>query len=271
MVPVRTVGDRFTDRPFHEIGPKGIFAHELQRALASGEIDIAVHSLKDLPAGEPDGLCLAAILERGEPRDVLISGTGGALEELPAGTTVGTSSARRSSLLGVYRPDLRPVELRGNVDTRLGKVERGEVGAALLAGAGILRLGREGHVTEWLPPERFVPPPGQGAVAIEVRRERLEGDLWWIPGAEHGPSRAAVDAERVFMGAVEGGCTVPLGAWARYSGTDLVCDGFVGTSDGAEYLRDTVTGPDPQAVGGELAERLLAAGAARIIAGLRDG
>lgn len=267
VVTIRTTGDAVPDKPFEAIGPKGVFAVELQRALLDGRIDIAVHSLKDLPASEPDGLVLAATLERGDPRDVLVSRDGASLADLGAGAVVGTSSSRRRALVRIHRPDLVTAPLRGNVDTRLQKVERGEVDAAVLAAAGLVRLGRSDAVTEWLDPERFVPPPGQGTIVIESRSDRLGGDLSWVRGAEHAPTRAATDAERAFMRAVEGGCEVPLGAWARHDGDDIVCIGFV--SDGREFVQDVERGRDAAAVGSALARKLLGAGADDLVARAR--
>ena len=271
VVTIATTGDRVTDRPFEAVGPKGIFVREIQRALREGEIDAAVHSLKDLEATEPDGLVLAAILEREDARDVLVSRTGLSLEALPSGARVGTSSSRRRAQLAVARPDREAAGLRGNVDTRLAKVERGEVDAAVLAGAGLRRLGRADAITQWLGPRDFVPSPGQGAIALEVRASSLEGDLAWVRDADHLPTRAAVEAERTFMRAMEGGCELPLGAWARSDGDALVLDGFVATTDGARHVAGSLRGTDPVALGETLAERLLEQGGADIVAALRRG
>lgn len=264
VVEIRTSGDAVKDRPFEAIGPKGVFAVELQQALLDDRIDVAVHSLKDLPSREPNGLELAAVCERGEPHDVLVSRDGSTLDALPSGSVVGTSSSRRHALVAIHRPDLSTALLRGNVDTRLQKVARGEVDAAILAAAGIVRLGRRDEITEWLDPHRFVPPPGQGALVVECRSERAIGDLAWLRRAEHAPTRACVDAERAFMEIVEGGCEVPLGAWARFDGDELVCEGFIASAETAgrpRFLRDATRGSDPAAVGAVLARRMLAAGA----------
>lgn len=265
IVTIRTAGDRVTDRPFDAIGAKGVFARELQRALSDGEVDLAVHSLKDLPGVEPDGLTLAAVVDREDPRDVLVSGQGRTIDELPPGAVVGTSSSRRRALVAVERPDLEVTLLRGNVGTRLDRVRDGEMDAAILAAAGLSRLGLQAEVAEYLDPRVFVPPPGQGAVVVEVRSDRLAGDLAWVASAEDHAARRAVDAERVFMQEMEGGCEVPLGAWARPEGGDLRMDVFVATPDGSVHLRDAAVGDDPVALGLELVERLRAAGADRIL------
>lgn len=236
-----------------------MFAVELQRALLSDRIDLAVHSLKDLPSTEPDGLEIVAVCEREDARDVLVSRDGASLDDLAPGAVVGTSAARRRSLVAIHRPDLRTAMLRGNVDTRLEKVARGEVDAAILAAAGLNRLGRADAVTQWLDPTDFVPPPGQGALAVERRRDRE--DLDWIRAADHPATRACTDAERVFTQIIEGSCEVPLGVWARYENAEIVCDGFVASmSDPTRYLRDRVRGSAPADVGADLAQRMIDAG-----------
>jgi hydroxymethylbilane synthase len=259
IVGISTKGDRDKSTPFAELGTKAIFAHELQRALLDDEIDVAVHSLKDLTGAEPEGLVIASVPERADPRDVLVSREGGTLGELAAGSVVGTSSVRREALIRAARPDLRTAPLRGNVDTRLRKVADGEVDAAILAAAGIVRLQREGEITEWLDPSDFVPPPGQGAIAIEARAERVAGDLAWIVESQDDVARRCVDTERAFMEIVEGSCEVPLGAWARPSDHEpsvIVFDAFVvGTS--GEIARTRVRGSDPATVGAEAAHMLL--------------
>ena len=260
VVPITTKGDSVTDRPFELIGPKGVFAAELQRALLRDEIELAVHSLKDLPADEPEGLTIAAVCERSEPGDVLVSKDGSTLASLPPGAVVGTSSSRRRVLIAMIRPDLETAPLRGNVDTRLAKIRRGEVDAAVLAAAGLVRLGLRDAITEWLDPHAFVPPPGQGAIAIEARMDR--GDLAWVGRADHAATRVCVEAERTFMRIVEGGCEVPLGAWARMEGEEIVCEGFLAAADGTASVRETARGSDAADVGAELARRIVAAGGA---------
>jgi hydroxymethylbilane synthase len=266
IVPITTKGDNTPDKPFEAIGPKGVFAAELERALLDGAIDVAVHSLKDLPSEEPDGLAFAAVCEREDARDVLVSRDGKQMADLQAGSVVGTSSARRRAQLAIHRPELRHAPLRGNVDTRLRKVKEGQVDAAILAGAGLVRLGLDAEIAEWLDAVRFVPAPGQGALVVEARADRLDGDLWWTRAADDPVSRAATDAERTFMRLVEGGCEVPLGAWARFENDELVCDGFLSTPDGRRYITDTARGRDAASVGAELAEKMLGAGARELTA-----
>lgn len=249
VVEISTKGDEDKTSPLSVLGSKGVFAHELQVALADGRIDVAVHSTKDLTDVEPPTLELGAFLERADPADVLVSRSGASLADLPSGCTVGTSSIRRQAQLRQRRPDLVTVPLRGNVDTRLRKVAGGEVDAAILAAAGVLRLGRGDEITERLDPEVFVPSPGQGAIALERRR----GDLAWLDAVDHRPTRTCVEAERTFMRLMEGSCELPLGAFARGDGDAIVCVGFV-DPDTAE-----VRGPatDPTAVGRALADRFL--------------
>jgi hydroxymethylbilane synthase len=266
IVRITTSGDKITDRPFEAIGPKGVFAKELERALLDGEIDVAVHSLKDLPSDEPEGLVISAVLEREDARDVLVSRDGVLLADLPTNAVIGTSSSRRRALLGIARPDLRTVPLRGNVDTRLEKIRNGEMDAGVLAGAGLVRLSRQDEITEWLDPMQFVPAPGQGTLAIEARTDRVGDDLSWMADADHGSTRACTEAERAFMRGVEGGCEVPLGAWARLEGGDIVCEGFLSSSDGTKYIRDAARGRKPQLVGTDLARRFLEAGAGDLTA-----
>jgi hydroxymethylbilane synthase len=251
VVVIKTSGDESQASSFEKIGPKGVFARELQRALVEGRIDVAVHSLKDLESSEPEGLQIAAVLEREDPRDVLISRGGQTLAELAPGAVVGTSSSRRRALLSVARPDLAVAPLRGNVDTRLAKIARGEVDAGIVAGAGLVRLGREDEVTEWLDPTLFVPAPGQGALAIETR---ADGEHEWIAAADDPDTRVCIETERAFMRRVESGCDAPLGAWARMESGELVCTVFV--MAGERAVTCSARGaPDPEALAVEL-ERL---------------
>jgi hydroxymethylbilane synthase len=253
IVEISTQGDRDKTTPLDQLGTKAVFAHELEAALLDGRIDVAAHSLKDLTGTEPAGLELVAVLERSDPRDVLVSRTGQTLAELDDGAIVGTSSIRREALIREARPNLRTAPLRGNVDTRLRKVADGEVDAAILAAAGLIRLDRTDAITEWLDPAVFVPPPGQGAIALETR----VGDQAWLAGANHASTRACVDAERAFMHVVEGSCEMPLGAYARVEGGGIVLDAFLADREGRHAVRETAAGDDPRAVGESLARRVL--------------
>ncbi len=225
VVTIKTSGDGSQASSFESIGPKGVFARELQRALETDRIDVAVHSLKDLESTEPDGLTIVAVPKREDPRDVLISRRGFTLAELEPGAVVGTSSSRRRALVTLSRPDLALAPLRGNVDTRLRKIADGEVDAGILAAAGLLRLQRSSEITEWLDPTSFVPAPGQGALAIETLSSR--DDLSWIAAADDAETRICIETERAFMQRVESGCDAPLGAWARVDGEGIVCTAFV--------------------------------------------
>jgi len=270
LVEISTTGDVVVDRPFTEIGTKGIFTSELQEALADGRVDVAVHSAKDLTGSHPSGLEICVVLPRADVRDVVVSRTGGGLGELPASARVGTSSVRRRALLGESWPGLRPVDLRGNVGTRVRKVMDGEVDAAVLAAAGLMRLRLADVIVQWLDPRTFCPSPGQGIIAIEAASDRVRSDLAWVRGADDDATRAAFEAERALVAAVEGGCTVPLGAWARLEDGGLACDAFVGSVDGARVVRASRTGPstDPGSVGRAAAEALLEAGAGPLLTDL---
>lgn len=262
IVEISTKGDEDKTTPLGELGSKGIFAHELQAALVDGRIDVAVHSTKDLTGAEPDGLALKAFLERADPSDVLVSRSGQTLAELEPRSLVGTSSVRREALIRMARPDLRTGPLRGNVDTRLRKVADGIVDAAVLAAAGIVRLGREAEISERLDPRVFVPPPGQGAIVLEA----LQDGSAWLDRVDHSPTRACVETERAFMHLMEGSCEVPLGALATLDGDEITCVGFVASRDGSRHLRDEVRGLDAATVGAELARRMLEAGARDLVA-----
>jgi hydroxymethylbilane synthase len=244
----------------------GAFVKELEEALQRGEIDLAVHSLKDMPTELPQGLAIAAVPKRADPRDVLISPNGRSLEKLPPGARVGTSSPRRAAQLLALRPDLVIQPIRGNVDTRLKKLEAGEVDALIVAAAGLERLGLLDRVTEFFSSERFLPAVGQGALAIEARA----GDIFvlnLLKSLDHSETRAAITAERTLLQALGGGCRVPIAAYGRILEGQLVVDGLVASPDGKTLLRDRVYGAleSPDTVGKKLAERLLAAGAARLL------
>lgn len=271
LVVVRTTGDRFLDRDVATLGGKGVFVAEIEQALLRGQADLAVHSLKDLPAEVANGLALVAVPEREDPRDALVSASGRPLDALPVGARVGTSSLRRAAQLRTLRPDIEIVGLRGNVGTRLARLDEGRVDAVVLALAGLRRLGLASRAVEVFEPERLVPAPGQGALAIEAcagsRAHALAAAL------DHLPTHRAVSAERAFLAALGGSCTVPLGAYARVEGAELVIHGLVAAPSGVPCLRASLRGPAdaPEVLGRRLADTLLAQGAAALLAQARAG
>jgi hydroxymethylbilane synthase len=262
-VIVSTEGDRDRTTPLTVLGGRGVFVVAIEQALLDGRADVAVHSLKDVPTQPVPGLVLAAFLERADPRDVFVGSGGRRLAELPPGARVGTSSNRRAALLRALRPDLEPAPIRGNVDTRLRKVAEGEYDGAVLAAAGLARLGRLEEATQIFDAMEFLPSPGQGAIALESR----EDDEWTrglLGKADHAATRAAVTAERAFLAALGSGCALPVGAYAQLDG-DLVALRAVlgppdGGSDGGAPLFGDATGraDEAEAVGRSLAERMLA-------------
>jgi hydroxymethylbilane synthase len=261
---ITTTGDRLLDRRLEAVGGKGAFLKEIEEAMQAGEVDLAVHSLKDVPILLPEGLELCAMLERADPRDALLS-AGPGLEELAPGATVGTTSLRRQAQLRAARPDLVLADLRGNVDTRIRRLREGHFDAILLAMAGLVRLGRDDEVTQALDPRRLVPAPGQGTIALECRA----GDTTVreaVGPLDHSPTARRVGAERAFLAALGGGCNVPLGAHAFEDGTGLELIGLVARVDGSEVLRGETRGEDPSEVGRTLAEELLARGAGPLLA-----
>lgn len=263
-----TAGDRLLDRPLPEIGGKGLFTEELENALRQGQIDIAVHSLKDLPIGDAPGLTLGAIGEREDARDVLVSRRGWRLSTLPQGAGVGTSSLRRSAQLLAARPDLRLAPLRGNVDTRVRKALNGDYDAVVLAAAGVLRLGLGAHIAEYLSFDVMLPAPGQGALAVQCRAgDRATLELLRV--IDDAPARAAVAAERAFLQALGGGCAAPVAAYARLaicnSQFALEMTGLVASPDGRRLIRVSGSDDDPVALGAQLAREALALGARELL------
>ncbi len=266
LLPMSTKGDKILDSPLAKVGGKGLFVKELEQAILAGDADIAVHSMKDVPVEFPDGLGLSIICERDDPRDAFVSSRFSSMAELPAGSRVGTSSLRRQCQLRASRPDLQILDLRGNVNSRLAKLDAGEYDAILLAAAGLKRLGLQARITTLLPPEQSLPANGQGAVGIECC---LDDDelLTLLAPLEHGPTRQRVLAERAMNRALQGGCQVPIGAYAELEGDQLWLRGLVGSPDGRQILRAECRGAasDPVALGQTLAEQLLAQGAARLL------
>jgi len=267
VVTLTTEGDRALDRPLPEIGGKGLFTEAIEAALRAGEIDLAVHSLKDLPTEESPGLVIGAVTPREDARDVLISRHGCPLERLPVGARVGTSSLRRSAQVLALRPDVTVLPLRGNVDTRLRKAATPDYDAIILAAAGVIRLGRAAEVTQWLPFEVMLPAPGQGALAVQVRADD-QALLARLAPIHDLPTWAAVTAERAFLAALGAGCSAPVAAWGRLKDKRLVLDGLVATADGRQVVRVAAQGDpaDPTALGARLAKQARAAGADRILA-----
>jgi hydroxymethylbilane synthase len=260
-----TSGDRILNKPLPEIGGKGLFTEELENALRNGEIDLAVHSLKDLPIDDAPGLTLGAIPVREDARDVLISRNGWTLDTLPRGARVGTSSLRRSAQLLALRPDLTLLPLRGNVDTRIRKAMNGEYEAIVLAAAGVLRLGLGEHITEYLPFEVMLPAPGQGAMAVQCRADDASV-LELLRPLDDPTPRAAVTAERAFLKALGGGCSAPVAAYAISNPQSLISmTGRVASPDGCRVIRVSGVGADPIALGAELARKALAQGAGEIL------
>ena len=258
---IKTTGDKITDVPLAQVGGKGLFTKEIEDALLAGAIDLAVHSLKDMPTGLPAGLTLAAIPEREDPRDALI---GKPLAELSAGAKIGTSSLRRAAQLHALGRGLVTENLRGNVDTRLRKLDEGHYDAIVLAAAGLRRLGWAERIRELIDVEVMCPAAGQGALAIETRDDGGAGHEI-ARKLDHAESNAAVTAERSLLATLEGGCQVPIGAHARFDGGVLHLMALVASPDGARVMRDRTQGRDAVALGRELGERMLASGARDIL------
>lgn len=255
---VTTKGDRITDAPLSAFGGEGVFVKELERALLAGEIDLAVHSLKDMPTAVPDGLIIAAVPERADVRDALIAKQASGLDSLPHGALIGTSSLRRRAQMLFYRPDLRITNLRGNLDTRLRKLAETDLDAILLAAAGLDRMGWSDRITERFSCDICLPAVSQGALAIETRQDD-EAVIAAVRRLNHELTVTAVTAERAFLRALGGGCQMPIGAWARREGPMLRLDGVVAQTDGAWLIRDAVAGPpeEPEHLGARLAAVLL--------------
>jgi len=274
LVTFKTTGDKKLDQPLTAIGAKGLFTRELEVALSKNKIDCAVHSLKDLPTEPPDGLEIIAQLEREDPRDVLVVNriTGAEnLDDLPAGSRVGTSSLRRRCQLMARRPDLDVVELRGNVPTRLGKVESGSVHAAILAAAGLIRLEVEQRITMFFEPPDWLPAPGQGAIAIQARSDDPRMRELLLP-LDHEPTSIATRAERAFLAALDGGCQVPIGAQVSETGGTPTLYGMLGDLGGRHIVRGSrVLDPrSPESTGEALAAEIRSRGGSSLLVELRQ-
>jgi hydroxymethylbilane synthase len=274
LVTFKTTGDKKLDQPLSEIGAKGLFTRELEIALSKKKIDCAVHSLKDLPTELPDGLEIAALLEREDPRDVLVVNrdTGAeSLDDLPAGSRVGTSSLRRRAQLLSRRPDLEVVELRGNVPTRLSKVESGKVHAAILAAAGLIRLEVEQRITMFLDPPDWLPAAGQGAIAIQVKSDDSRM-LDLLRPLDHEPTSIATRAERAFLAALEGGCQVPIGAVVSEAGGAPTLYGMLSDLSGRHIVRGSreLNVTNPESTGEALAGEIRLRGGSSLLVELRQ-
>ncbi|MFH1537370.1 MAG: hydroxymethylbilane synthase [bacterium] len=268
---IKTTGDKILDAPLSKIGGKGLFTKELESALLERSIDMAVHSLKDLPTEIPEGLCVGAVLERDNPLDVLVSVDGLSLDDLPGGAVVGTSSLRRKAQLANFRGDLEFRDLRGNLDTRIRKLKEGLYDAIVVSAAGLDRLNIDSVGRFPIPPEISLPAVGQGAIAVECR-EADEDIEPFLDALEHGDTRFAADAERALLRELEGGCQVPIGALARVEGGRLMLDACIASLDGGRLFRDFASGPNAEAgnIGKGLAMRLLDIGGAEVMEEIRN-
>lgn len=269
ILGMTTTGDQILDTPLAKVGGKGLFVKELETALADGRADLAVHSMKDVPMNLPEGFMLAATGEREDPRDAFVSNQFPTLESLPAGSIVGTSSLRRQSQLQARFPHLKIESLRGNLQTRLRKLDEGQYAAIILAAAGLIRLELSDRIRQFIAPEQSIPAVGQGALGIEINASRQDL-LQVLAPLNHADTQACVEAERGMSRALAGSCTVPLGAYATCEGEQIRITGFVASVDGQKMLVETAIGhrSQPEALGRTLAAQLVARGADKILAAL---
>jgi hydroxymethylbilane synthase len=270
LVIIKTKGDKILDVPLAKVGGKGLFVKEIEESLLNENIDLAVHSMKDMPAQIPQGLCIAAIPQREDPKDVLISKDNRRFSELPAGAIVGTGSLRRKAQLLFARPDLVVAPLRGNIDTRLKKLETENLDAIILAAAGVKRMGFENKATEYLDENIMLPAVGQGALCIEIRQnDPLVGPV--VAGLEDSKTRAVIRGERAFSERLEGGCQVPIAAHGTIHNNLFTLSGLVASVDGKTRYKHAMQGPENESatIGLELAERLISMGAKTIIDNLK--
>jgi hydroxymethylbilane synthase len=269
ILGMTTTGDQILDSPLARIGGKGLFVKELEQALADGRADLAVHSMKDVPMNLPEGFLMAATGEREDPRDAFVSNHFTNLAALPAGSVVGTSSLRRQSQLQARFPHLEIESLRGNLQTRLRKLDEGQYAAIILAAAGLKRLGLEARIADLIDPDDSIPAVGQGALGIEISAARSDL-LSVLAPLNHADTACCVEAERGMSRALAGSCTVPLGAYAEKHGERIHIRGFVASVDGREMLRESLTGSphNPEQLGQQLAQKLVERGADKILAAL---
>jgi hydroxymethylbilane synthase len=270
LVPMTTTGDRILDRPLAEVGGKGLFIKELELALSEGRADIAVHSMKDVPSELPPGMTLAAMLPRADPRDAFVSLKHSSFNALPQGARVGTSSLRRQCQLSYARPDLELVPLRGNVDTRLRKLQEGQYEAIILAAAGLIRLGLTNRITHYFDAEQAVPAVGQGIIGIECREDD-RASIERVRALNDATSWQCIEAERAFALRLQGSCQSPIAGYAQIDGAQIKLQGVVGSPNGREVYRGTQEGPvaEARSIGTQLADRLLEAGARQLLDALR--
>ena len=268
---IKTTGDKILDVPLAKVGGKGLFTKELEVELMAGTVDLCVHSMKDVPTELPESLYIAAMPERVDPRDAIVSGAGYDLDTLPQGAKLGTSSLRRRSQVKALRPDLEIVDVRGNLDTRMRKAEDGELDAVILASAGITRMGWADRITHYIDPEQMVSAVGQGAIGIEIREDD-EFMRHVMEAIGHPETMECVTAERVVMNKLEGGCQVPIGAYARIEGDRMVMDGFVGSVGGETIIRTQLDGPadQPLQLGERMVAKLREMGADEVLAQVRE-
>jgi hydroxymethylbilane synthase len=267
---IKTQGDKILDVPLAKVGGKGLFVKEIEDALLTGRIDIAVHSMKDMPADIPTGLCIGAIPERENPVDVFISRTGAGFTKMPAGSVIGTSSLRRGAQLRHARPDIVIQPIRGNLDTRLKKLESENFDALVLAAAGVQRLNLEHRITEYLDATVMLPAIGQGALCIEIRTDDpTVGPM--VAAMNHAPTHAVVSGERAFLKRLEGGCQVPIAGHGTISNNTFTLTGLVADVDGSQVVKGQKSGPiaSSETIGIDLAEELLARGADKILEQLK--
>ena len=269
---IQTEGDKILDVALSKLPGKAFFTKELEQAILDGRVDLAVHSMKDVETSLPDGLTIGAVLEREDPRDVLIARDDLTLDSLPEGARVGTSSLRRGAFLRRWRPDLEILDLRGNVPTRIQKLEDGQYDAIVLAAAGVIRLGVEDRISDWFTDEILLPAVSQGAIGIEIAEDD-DGTRAFVAQLEHAGTRQAVTAERAFLRRVEGGCQIPVGAHATVEDSELTLKAAICALDGAAAVEGVITGPadDAATLGLELAVDLLDQGGAGILAEIRAG
>jgi hydroxymethylbilane synthase len=266
LVKIKTTGDKILDVPLAQVGGKGLFVKEIETALLDEDVDIAVHSMKDMPAEVPPGLCIGAVPERENPLDVLISKEGKTFTDLPEGARLGSSSLRRGAQVRHLRPDITVCGLRGNLDTRLRKLETEDLDAIILAAAGITRLGLADRITEYISASVMLPAIGQGALSIEMREaDEATGNM--IAPLDHRETRVTVETERAFLARLEGGCQVPIAGHAKLIDEQIEFTGLISEVDGSLLLRETISGPvaEREALGEQLAERLLADGGREIL------